>query len=383
MKIAIFDYLVTQTNPAGSCHFRMLKALSDEHDFTVFSLEFENPNPKRIAWVHVPAPRRPLALMFLTYQFMAPLCYWLHRLRHRARFDLHQMNGPAALMPAGICYAHFCHREFLQRHWKHGRPRGLRRLFRWLDHKLQSLFELLLFRRFKLFVCPSRGLARSLNSLYPFTAEKIRVLPNAVRNEEMGSPTNFDRTGFRRTLGIATDDVLMVFVALGHYERKGLPLILEAMTHFPGPSLKLVVVGGLSDLVADYQARGGDMGLRERVAFEGMKKDVRPYLWASDALIHPSSYETFCLAVLEAAAAGLPLLVTLVTGVEEFLEDGKNGILLEGTAEGVARGIRRFLDLSPEARRRIGERAQQDTRIYCERNFAASWQAFYGGLHVA
>jgi hypothetical protein len=40
MKIAVFDYSVTRNSPVGSCHLAMLRALSHEHDFTVFSVEF-------------------------------------------------------------------------------------------------------------------------------------------------------------------------------------------------------------------------------------------------------------------------------------------------------------------------------------------------------
>ena len=75
LRIAIFDYKITRNNPTGSCHLAMLRALAAEHDFTVFAVEFENPCPEKIRFVRVPSPTRPLALLFLVYHFMAPLCY--------------------------------------------------------------------------------------------------------------------------------------------------------------------------------------------------------------------------------------------------------------------------------------------------------------------
>jgi hypothetical protein len=89
LRIAVFDYFLTRNNPIGSCHLAMLRALATEHDFTVFAVEFENPWPQKIRWVRVPAPKRPLALLFVVYHLMAPLCYLLYRLRG-AKFDLVQ-----------------------------------------------------------------------------------------------------------------------------------------------------------------------------------------------------------------------------------------------------------------------------------------------------
>ena len=81
MRIAIFDYKITRNNPIGSCHLAMLRALAAEHEFTVFAVEFDNPCPEKIRFIRVPSPTRPLALLFVVYHFMAPLCYWLYRLR--------------------------------------------------------------------------------------------------------------------------------------------------------------------------------------------------------------------------------------------------------------------------------------------------------------
>ena len=69
-------------------------------------------------------------------------------------------------------------------------------------------------------VVPSQGLAGELAGAYPHAASKITVLPNAVDVKRLAVPEGFDRQQLRRSLGAAPDDVLMVFVALGQYERK-------------------------------------------------------------------------------------------------------------------------------------------------------------------
>ena len=49
MKIALFDYIVTPDNAIGKCNRAIVGGLCDEHDFTVFSVEFENPAPAVVA----------------------------------------------------------------------------------------------------------------------------------------------------------------------------------------------------------------------------------------------------------------------------------------------------------------------------------------------
>src|ERR1700712_2187568 len=135
MRIAVFDYQVIRSNPIGGCHLRMLRALAQEHDFTVFSVAFENPCPEKITWVRVPVPLRPLALLFIAYHLMAPVVYWLYRLRTGVRFDLVQMVE-SNLSFGTISYTHFCHTSFLKNQWKETQASGLRGALRWLDHRL-------------------------------------------------------------------------------------------------------------------------------------------------------------------------------------------------------------------------------------------------------
>jgi glycosyltransferase involved in cell wall biosynthesis len=199
----------------------------------------------------------------------------------------------------------------------------------------------------------------------------------------MRPPEDFDRAAFRTRLGITPDELALAFVALGHFEWKGLPLLLEVISGLGTKRIKLVVVGGLNDLLGVYRKRVRQMGLADQVVFVGMQRDVRPYLWAADAFTLPSLCEVFPLVALEAAAASLPVIVTRLNGVEEYLRDGENGILVEGSSEGVARGISRLLAMPPEARRAMGQTAQRDVQPYATENFVAAWQEFYNGLALA
>ncbi|MEM2568209.1 MAG: glycosyltransferase family 4 protein [Candidatus Bathyarchaeia archaeon] len=379
MRIAVFDYKVIPTNPIGSCHRRIIQSLCDEYEFTVFSAEFDNSlsNSKRVRWVRVPVPTRPLALLFVAYHLVAPLVYLWHCLHARVRFDLVQFVE-SNLSFGDISYVQFCHRAYLKQRWKEAGARGLRGFLRYVDHLLHAWMEPWSFRRARWLVVPSQGLKRELEETYPFTRGKITVIHNPVDVERMRRPSDFDRESFRQAYGVGPEDLVMVFVALGHFERKGLPLILEAMKELSSPYLKLWVVGGEPDLVNVWRQRVKSMGLEGKVMFVGMQRDIRPFLWGADVFVFPSSYEAFPLVSLEAAAAGLPLIVTPIYGVEEFVRDGETGFVVERTVEGIKEGIQRLLIIPSWERVQMGTRAQQAVAKYDMKSFVKNWDEFYG-----
>ena len=180
MRIALFDYIVTSDNAIGKCDLAILAALCDRHEFTVFSTLFENPRPDRICWVRVPAPLRPLALLYVVFHLLAPLCFVWHHLRHRLRFDIVQVIE-SNLTFGDIAYSHFCHRAFLERHWKGISAGGLRGALRWLDHRLHALLEPWVYRRVTRIVAPSQGLYRELRSAYPVSYTHLDVYKRQLR----------------------------------------------------------------------------------------------------------------------------------------------------------------------------------------------------------
>ena len=376
MRVAVFDYKAIPNNPIGGCHWRMLRGLCHEHEFTVFAAEFENPCPERIRYVHVPAIKRPLALLFITFHLLAPIWYWAHRIRNRVRFDRRQMVE-SNLIFGDVSYSQFCHRKFLRDYRTQIAGSGLAYRLRLLDHWLHARTERLVYGNVKRIVVASEGLKRELSAEYPRMAEKITVIANPVDIERMRRPADFDPAAFRASHGFQADDVILIFVALGHYERKGLPQLLDAMVKCSNPRLKLMVVGGMGNLVDRYRGIARSKGLGERVQFAGMQTDIRPFLWSADAFALPSFYEVFPLVALEAAASGLPLIVTPINGIEEFVVHGYNGVVVQTNVDSIRAGLDQFLAMDEAARRRLGENAAISVRKYSVGAFVESWRAFY------
>jgi glycosyltransferase involved in cell wall biosynthesis len=376
MRIAVFDYRVVGTNPSGGCHRALLDGLCGEHDFTVFAAEFDNPCPERITWIRIPVPRRPQALLFVAYHLIAPVRYLFERLLGGADYDLVQMVE-SNLSFGNLSYVHFCHGAFLRR--KALRRSTVRAWLRWLDHRLHAVVEPWIFRRVRRVVVPSRGLAEELRHEYPVTDGKLSVIPNAVDVRRLDPPADFDRQSWRSSLRLDAQDIAVVFTALGHFERKGLPVLLRALGQLDD-RFKLLVIGGQPSLVKAYRSHTARMNLDGKVTFFGMRDDVRPYLWSGDVFVLPSTYEAFSLAAFEAAAAGLPLLATELHGLTDLLVDGGNGFILEPTQASVAAGLQRFGRLDREERRAMGQSARAAAQLYGVDAFVASWRKLYAAL---
>lgn len=380
MRIAIFDYFVVPTNAIGNCNRQLMEGLADEHEFTVFAVDFDNPRPDRVRFVRVPALRKPLFLLFITYHVLSPIAFMLHRLRTGIRFDLRTGIESKSLF-VDVSYAHFCHRAYLRDHWKTTRPEGLRGAARWINHNLHSLLEPLVYRRVKSIVVPSRGLARELSTTYgEATARKITIISNPVNVEKMKPPADFDRDAARAEHGFARDDLVLIFVALGHFERKGLPILLDAIRKTADARIKLLVVGGTPTTLREYQNKVDMLGIAAQVRFVGFQKDVRSFLWAADIFTFPSSYEIFPLVSLESAAAGLPLLTSPLYGVEELLIEGENGWFVPRTPEAFAEKLC-FAVENRGCIRQMGLAAAESANAYTVSKFVENWSNFYRGAN--
>ena len=184
----------------------------------------------------------------------------------------------------------------------------------------------------------------------------VETLPNGYDESRFNPQVRREcRAAFRQKLGLERDDLAFIFVSLGHHKRKGFWPAVEAMAAVRrDPAmrhLKFVVVGGQPATLHSLQTAlaGTVADWREWLVFAGQQEAVENYFAAADAFLYPSYFETFSLVALEAAAMGVPLLLTHFHGSEMMLEDGINGLFIGFGAGEIAEGIRRFVALGPSA----------------------------------
>jgi len=86
--------------------------------------------------------------------------------------------------------------------------------------------------------------------------------------------------------------------------------------------------------------RVNQLGLTNRVHFLGLRTDIPDVLGAADIFVLSSDYEGNPLSVIEAMAAGLPIVSTAVGGVPELLQNGKEGFIVQpGNADGISEAM--------------------------------------------
>lgn len=139
-----------------------------------------------------------------------------------------------------------------------------------------------------------------------FPAGGLRVVDNAVT-----PPAPVDRAAARRDLGL-DPDVPVALCAARLVEQKRHDLLLAAWAAVPSGVLLLAGTGPLGDDVAATVRR---LGLSDRVRLLGERSDVGALLGAADAFCLASDWEGMPMAVLEAMAAGVPVVATAVDGL--------------------------------------------------------------------
>lgn len=186
-------------------------------------------------------------------------------------------------------------------------------------------------------------------------------------------PDGFDAAGFLarpvgsrddllRRYGIEPGEPARLVASLGGIQRrKGQLDLIQAVALLRDdfPDLVLILGGGAGDAeyLAAVEARIAELGLRKAVRLVGFEPDVRTLLAHAELLVHPSHSEGFGLAILEAMAAGKPVVATRCGGPEEIVEDGVSGLLVPvADPPALARALRRLLS-DRQAAESMGEAA--------------------------
>jgi glycosyltransferase involved in cell wall biosynthesis len=197
--------------------------------------------------------------------------------------------------------------------------------------------------------------ARLLVDTYRRVSIPIRVIANGVDLERFRPASEAERAHARASLGLAGDPLVAVFI--GHeFERKGLPIVIEALPQAPGVSL--IVVGGMPDQIRHSRGQAERLGVADRVRFVGPQPDPVPFLQAADVFVLPSAYESYGLVIMEALASGVPVLSTPVGVAPDVIDDGMNGFIIPQDARVVGQRLRELSEQDLSAwRRRARERA--------------------------
>lgn len=289
------------------------------HDVHLFCQKFSITPPAGVVLHRVPGLSRPRTLRLLTFGIFAPLfirrfnCDMVVSFDRLIKQDLFRSGGGP-------------HKIFIEKMQRHGGT--WRRLWYRLNpyHRLALAIERrqLSPRGSRAIVAVCEQTKRELIQSYGVAESKILVIHNGVDHERF-HPRHRHGAGqrIRRELGIEDGSHVVLFVGSG-FRRKGLDRLLQLWKEEALPNTYLLVVGNDARLPA-YKAAWSHTSY---VIFTGPKVNVEEYYGAADLLALPSIQESFGNVVVEAFAAGLPVVTVPGVGAMDKVEgDLRAGIL--------------------------------------------------------
>jgi glycosyltransferase involved in cell wall biosynthesis len=164
-----------------------------------------------------------------------------------------------------------------------------------------------------------------------------------------------ERAAMCREFGLP-DDALVAGMVAQLIPRKGHRTLLAALPALRErfPRLR-VLLFGKGPLAAPLQASIEQHGLQDLVRMAGFREDLPRWLGGLDLLVHPADMEGLGVALLQAAAAGVPVIASRAGGLGEAVADGVTGLLVEpGDANALGAAMSRLLG-DAALRRRMGE----------------------------
>lgn len=320
-------------------------------------------DPSLARHVPLPPPKRPLALTASTFQARAA--------RALAALGPVLSNSiGAAAREANVLTAQFCHAAYTA---QFGGQRGRG----WMGRSWQRVAQEVFIRHerraygssmLRQVIAVSRGTAADIAAYYGVSPFSISVVPNGVDHARFHPVESVEaRRALRERLGLPLDRVLAIFVG-GDWERKGVADAVVACRGVPG--LSLVVVGaGDGERVRQLAARTGT-----DVILTGLSRQPEAYCAAGDVYVYPTRYETFGMGALEGAASGLPVVSYRVHGVEDRVQDGVNGWLVQHDPEALRERLLPLVD-DADMRARLGAASRESTLEYSWDRIAERYRA--------
>jgi glycosyltransferase involved in cell wall biosynthesis len=182
------------------------------------------------------------------------------------------------------------------------------------NRRLAARLDRLAGRRFDHVVACSESVRRFLLESYRYPPDFV----TSIRNGWSGTP-----------LKLRKEPQPTIVCTANFSAEKGHATLIEAFDTVARriPEARLVLLGHGAEMAATRR-RVAELGLGERVEFAGFQDSVWPWLARAHLFVLPSNYESLGIAVLEAMAAGLPVVATAVGGVTELVRPGVSGELV-------------------------------------------------------
>jgi sugar transferase (PEP-CTERM/EpsH1 system associated) len=225
----------------------------------------------------------------------------------------------------------------------------------------------------------SSVLAERMAEEMKFPVDRITTIRNGVDLPRFGAG---NRAAGRSALGLTSEDLVIGTVGrLVPVKNQAMLLDALAIVRAQGVSFKAVLAGE-GPLLADLQARVTSLGLADQVILAGSRQDVPDILAAYDIFVLSSLSEGLSNVILEAMAAGLPVVATNVGGAGELVQQDRTGALVASADPQAMAAALLDLVRSPEARRAMGQAARASAQNFGLDRMIREYEQMYLELAV-
>ena len=241
----------------------------------------------------------------------------------------------------------------------------------------RMLFNRLMLRRRDRIVGVGRAVRQALIQNEGISPHRVSVVYNGIDLQRYGS-ANQERAAVRKEMGLEPDDFVILQVARMDYLKDHATAIRTiARLASPCPRVKLLLAGEGPEL-EKVQGQVDNLNVSSQVKFLGLRKDVPRLLAAADLFLLTSISEGIPLTVIEAMAAGLPVVATRVGGMGELVQEGTTGMLASsGDDAGLADHVLKLI-ADPARRSRMGEQGRQRAHsVFSQEQMLAGYLKLY------
>ena len=185
----------------------------------------------------------------------------------------------------------------------------------------------------------AQHVADSLRETFHLSPSKVDVVPNGIPVCSYNVTPNPE---LRAQLAKCSAGPIVLTVARLEDRHKGISWLLKAAVLVPEA---VFVIAGDGPDREQLQNLAAELRVEHRVVFLGFRQDIAELLSCCDVFVLPSLFEGLCLVILEAMAAGKPVVATDIDGTNDVIIHGETGLLAPpANAEDLAAAIRRVLD---------------------------------------
>jgi glycosyltransferase involved in cell wall biosynthesis len=212
---------------------------------------------------------------------------------------------------------------------------------------------------------------------------KLLTIPNGVDTSKYRRPVE-RAGGADAATGVPRQADPFTWLAIGRFVvAKDYPNLLRAAAILTAEGIPFRLwIAGQGDLEPEMRLLSRQLEVEEAVTFLGTRKDMVELMSKVDGFVMSSAWEGLPLALLEAAAVGLPVVATRVGGIPEVVQDGLTGLLVPaGDPSCLAKAMKRVMLMNPHEREAMGKAGRHLVeQKYDWERVLEMWEAVYTRL---